>query len=94
MTDNLPELPADIIPRHIDLPFEIGPEHVELFTRVVGEAASHPESEGPEWSTARGIEEVVKLVWIEHVLPIEAALAESERDVAAAGRALHEARNR
>lgn len=90
MTD-LPELPGQLTPRSVELPFEITPEHVETLTHAVGVAASAEDSAGPEWSTAQGLAEVVKLVWIEHVLPIEQALAESEAQVAELGRRLYAA---
>ena len=90
MTDNpLPELPDELTARAIELPFEIGPEHVDLFELTT--RADDVRDESEQTRVTAGLTEVVKLLWIEHVLPIEQALAESERDVAIAGRALHAA---
>jgi hypothetical protein len=93
MTDinPLPALPDELPPRAIDLPFEIEPEHVELFRATLDACSAEPNAPDPDWSTATALAEVLKLVWIEHVLPIEQALAESEGQVAELGRRMYAA---
>jgi hypothetical protein len=89
MTNPLPELPDELTPRAVVLPFELSDEHLALYRDTVRAALATDPDGDPEPRRLAALTEVVRLVWIEHVLPIEAALAESERDVAELGRRLH-----
>lgn len=66
---------------------EITDEHVELFGRVWHET---PAGE-PGARRRAGLTAVAEAIHAEQVAPIEAALAESENDVAELGRRLHAA---
>lgn len=87
MSNPLPPLPDELPPRAVELLFELTDEHLALYRENV-HALLATTGTDPDAAGLAALTEVVKLVWVEHVLPIEEALVASETQVADLGRRL------